>query len=239
MSNFIEAMYSPRGQFINQVIAIILVFIFATALAVNVGIPTMIIVVSSATIGFFCWRVTNLRQSITPVKTAIIFLTTTAALHTHMIEEHRCLFGPAMSRLFNFAFPDERFLMVFVFILPIIYYLTAIGLLMRIPLAGFVAWFIFIGPGTAEFTHFIFPLIQPALEPLNIEPITATVNGIQISGMENHYYAVTGKYYFPGMYTAILPMIPGIYSIWWLFKNRKTQDVKIELKGMELKPVNL
>lgn len=23
----------------------------------------------------------------------------------------------------------------------------------------------------------------------------------------------TGTYYFPGMYTAILPMIPGIYSI--------------------------
>jgi hypothetical protein len=32
--------------------------------------------------------------------------------------------------------------------------------------------------------------------------------------------AATGKYYFPGLYTAAIPMIPGIYSVWWLFRNR-------------------
>lgn len=217
-------MYTPRGQVINQIIAVILICIFATLLTINVGSATMIIVVASATIGFFFWRKTNLRQSITPVTTAIIFLLTTAGLHSHMIEEHRCLFGPAMSRLFSIAFPDDRFLLVFVFVLPIIYYLTAAGLLLRIPLAGFVAWFIFIGPGVAEFTHFIFPLIPPALEPYNVAPITATINGIQIAGMENHYHAVTGTYYFPGMYTAVLPMIPGMCGIWWLIRNRKKAD---------------
>ncbi len=228
MNTFIKGMYSSRAQFINQIIALILIVFFATALAINVGLPTMIIVVSSATIGFFCWRVTNLRQAITPTKTATLFLLTVASLHVHMIEEHACLFGPAMSRLFNFAFPESKFLTVFVFILPVIYYLTAIGLMKRIPLAGFVAWFIFIGPGTAEFTHFIFPLIQPALEPNNLEPISTTINDIHISGMENHYYAVTGKYYFPGLYTAVLPMIFGSYSIWWLFKNRhQTQKNEI------------
>jgi crotonobetainyl-CoA:carnitine CoA-transferase CaiB-like acyl-CoA transferase len=44
--------------------------------------------------------------------------------------------------------------------------------------------------------------------------------GVSIADMENHWRGVTGKYYFPGMYTAILPMIPGIYSIRWLFRNR-------------------
>jgi hypothetical protein len=39
--------------------------------------------------------------------------------------------------------------------------------------------------------------------------------------MENYHIAVTGKYYFPGLYTAIIPMLPGIYSVWWLIKNRK------------------
>jgi catechol 2,3-dioxygenase-like lactoylglutathione lyase family enzyme len=42
--------------------------------------------------------------------------------------------------------------------------------------------------------------------------------------MANHYFRVTGKYYFPGMYTAVLPMIPGIYSIVWLFRNRHRRD---------------
>jgi hypothetical protein len=213
-------MYSPRAQLINQGIAIALTFLFIAALKINVGLPPTIIVGGSAIIGFFCWRITNLRRAINPAKTAIVFLLTTAALHVHMYEEHDCLFGPAMSRLFDIAFPDARFLQIFVFILPTLYYLTAIGLLLRIPLAAFVAWFVFIGPGIAEFTHFIFPFIPPALEPTNPSPITAVINGVHIEGMENHHIAVTGRYYFPGLYTAVIPMVPGIYSVWWLLKNR-------------------
>jgi len=216
-----DVMYSPRAQVINQGIAIALVVIFIAALKINVGLPPTIIVGASAIIGFFCWRITNLGRAISPMMTPIVFLLTTAALHVHMYEEHDCLFGPAMSRLFDIAFPDARFLQIFVFILPTIYYLTAIGLLLRIPLAAFVAWFIFIGPGIAEFTHFIFPLIPPALDPTNPSPIAAVINGVPIEGMENHHIAVTGKYYFPGLYTAVIPMIPGIYSAWWLLKSRR------------------
>lgn len=216
-----EVMYSPRAQLINQVIALGVIVFFVAALKINVGIPPTIIVGGSAVIGFFCWRATNLRRVINPMKTTIVFLSTTAALHVHMFEEHHCLFGPAMSRLFDIAFPDARFLQIFVFFLPTIYYLTAIGLLLRIPLAAFVAWFIFIGPGIAEFTHFIFPFITPALEPTNAAPIIGVINGVRIENMENYHIAVTGKYYFPGLYTAIIPMIPGIYSVWWLIKNRK------------------
>lgn len=215
-----EIMYSQRAQAINQAVALGLIVISATALKVKVGFALAIIVGGSAIIGFFCWRMTNLRRAINPGKTTIVFLLTTAALHVHMLEEHDCLFGPAMSRLFEIAFPNTRFLQIFVFILPTIYYLTAIGLLLRIPIAAFVSWFIFIGPGIAEFTHFIFPLIPPVLEPTNPEPITAIINGVTITDMANHHIAVTGKYYFPGMYTAIIPMIPGIYAVWWLLKNR-------------------
>jgi hypothetical protein len=214
-------MYSARAQAVNQVVALALIALFVAALKSNVGVPPTIIVGGSALVGFFCWRATNLRRAITPVATTILFLLTTAALHAHMYEEHSALFGPAMSRLFGIAFPDERFMQIFVFALPTLYYLTAIGLLARVPLAGFVAWFIFIGPGIAEFTHFIFPLITPALEPENAAPITALINGVRIDGMANHHVAVTGKYYFPGMYTAILPMIPGICAVWWMFRNRR------------------
>jgi len=224
MTSFVDAMYSPRAQVINQVIALAVVVCFVAALKINVGVPPTIIVGGSAIIGFFCWRSTNLRQAIAPMRTTILFLLTTAALHVHMFEEHDRLFGPAMSRLFEIAFPDARFLQIFVFILPVVYYLTAIGLLLRVPLAAFVAWFIFIGPGAAEFTHFIFPLITPALEPTNLAPLSATINGVRIDGMENHHYAATGKYYFPGLYTAVLPMIPGIYSIAWLFRNRGARE---------------
>ena len=213
-------MYSPKAQVANQIVALALMAVFVTTLKFNVGVPPTVIVGASALVGFFCWRATNLRRAVTPLATTVLFLLTTAALHVHMYEEHSALFGPAMSRLFGMAFPDERFMQIFVFALPVLYYLTAIGLLLRVPLAGFVAWFIFIGPGIAEFTHFIFPLITPALEPANPAAIDAVIDSVPIHGMANHHLAVTGRYYFPGMHTAILPMIPGICAVWWMFRNR-------------------
>ena len=41
--------------------------------------------------------------------------------------------------------------------------------------------------------------------------------------MANHHLAVTARYYFPGMYTAILPMILGICAVWWMFRNRNVK----------------
>jgi hypothetical protein len=90
---------------------------------------------------------------------------TVAALEVHMSEEYLMGFGPAMSRLFDISWTERSFLLTFAFAGPAIYALTAIGLYYRIAFAGFVAWFIFIGPGVAEFTHFIFPLLKPALSP--------------------------------------------------------------------------
>jgi hypothetical protein len=214
-------MYSTRAQLLNQLLALALIGAFVAALKVNVGVPPTLIVGASALVGFFCWRATNLRRAVTPVATTILFLLTVAALHVHMYEEHSRLFGPAMSRLFGIAFPDDRFMLIFVFVLPTLYYLTAIGLLLGVPLAGFVAWFIFIGPGIAEFTHFIFPLLAPALEPANAAPVSAVIGGVAIEGMENHHFALTGKYYFPGLYTAVLPMIPGICAVVWMFREAR------------------
>jgi hypothetical protein len=97
--------------------------------------------------------------------------------------------------------------MVFALVGPTIYTLTTLGLYYRIPLAGFVAWFIFIGPGVAEFTHFIFPLIKPALEPFNAHSITRIIRNTPIADMPNYYYTVSGRYYFAGMWTAVLPMV--------------------------------
>jgi hypothetical protein len=32
--------------------------------------------------------------------------------------------------------------------------------------------------------------------------------------MRNYFIGTTGQYYFPGLYTAVLPMVPGIYGIY-------------------------
>jgi hypothetical protein len=86
--------------------------------------------------------------------------------------------------------------------------------LLPVPVAGFLAWFIFIGPGVAEFTHLIFPVLQPAIQPELTGPISQAVSsGRFVADMHNYWVKTTGLYYFPGLYTAILPMIPGIYAI--------------------------
>src|SRR5947207_12898547 len=109
-----ERLYSPRAQTLNQAAALAALAALTALLTINVGVPPTIIVGASALIGFFCWRATNLRRPISPLTTTVLFLLTTAALHVHMYEEHSALFGPAMSRLFGIAFPDERFMQIFV-----------------------------------------------------------------------------------------------------------------------------
>jgi hypothetical protein len=180
----------------------------------KIGIPPVVIVGGSGLAAFVIWRRSYLKHPTDPAVILPLFLLTVAALDIHMGEEYLAKFGPAMSRLFDISWTERGFLLVFAFLGPAIYALTAIGLYYRIPFAGFVAWFIFIGPGVAEFTHFIFPLLRPAIEP----GVTATLsrlvsNGRFVSDMPNYWIGATGRYYFPGLYTAVLPMIPGIWAI--------------------------
>jgi hypothetical protein len=178
-----------------------------------IGWPPVIIVGGSGTAALILWSITYLRLPLPPEAVLPPFLLTVAALEAHMIEEYLTGFGPAMSRLFNISWSEHSFLMIFAFIGPVLYSLTALGLFWRVPLAGFLMCFIFIGPGVAEFVHFIFPALQPDVQPTVAAPIQAIVRGQLMQNLPNFWVHVTGRYYFPGMYTAILPMIPGIYAI--------------------------
>ena len=179
-----------------------------------IGWPPVIIVGGSGSAAFILWSLTYLRRPLQPETVLPAFLLTVAALEVHMIEEYLTGFGPAMSRLFNISWTEHSFLMIFSFTGPVLYTLTALGLFKRVPLAGFLMCFIFIGPGVAEFTHFIFPLLKPDVQPTVAASVQAIVGrGQLMQNLPNFWFHVTGHYYFPGMYTAILPMIPGIYGI--------------------------
>ncbi len=66
-------------------------------------------------------------------------------------------------------------------------------------------WFVFIGPEFTEFTHFIFPLLEPKLQPNDPALLTQVINGVLIKEMSNYYFKTTRMYYFSGLYTAVLP----------------------------------
>ncbi len=185
----------------------------------TIGLPPVVIVGGSGVVGLFMWHRTYLKRPLAPDVILPPFLLTVAALEVHMAEEYFTKFGPAMSRLFDINWSEQSFLLVFAFIGPALYALTALGLYYRVPLAGFLAWFIFIGPGLAEFTHFIFPVLKPAIQP----DVSASVSQVVadrafIADMPNYYFGTTGRYYFAGMYTAVLPMIPGVYAIYRVIK---------------------
>jgi len=209
-----------------QVVSILSALSFmAIAMAAGyweIGWPPVLIVGGSGIVGSLLWWKTYLRRPLDPDVVLPPFLLTVAALEVHMIEEYLAHFGPAMSRLFNISWSERSFLMIFAFIGPAIYSLTALGLFRKVPIAGFFMCFIFVGPGVAEFVHFILPALRPDVDPLLAQNISGTVGsgGRFIAEMPNYYFGATGRYYFPGMYTAILPMIPGIFGITRLLKAR-------------------
>jgi hypothetical protein len=190
-----------------------------------IGWPPVIIVGGSGTAAFILWSLTYLRRPLPPEFVLPPFLLTVAALETHMVEEYLTGFGPAMSRLFNISWSERSFLMIFAFIGPVLYTLTALGLFRRVPIAGFLMCFILIGPGVAEFVHFIFPALQPAVQPSVAASVQAIVGrGQLMQNLPNFWVHVTGRYYFPGMYTAILPMIPGIYGLFNLVRTARGEN---------------
>src|SRR5439155_22915524 len=208
-------MGTPKRVQLLSVMAAVLFVTLAMAVGYRrIGLPPVVIVGGSSLVALVLWIKTYLRRPLDPEIILPGFLLTVAALEMHMIEEYLTGFGPAMSRLFDISWTERSFLMVFAFVGPTLYALTALGLYYRVPLAGFLAWFILIGPGVAEFTHFVFPILRPAIEPELAGSISLAVsNGRFGAHMHNYWVRTTGVYYFTGMYTAILPMIPGIYTI--------------------------
>jgi hypothetical protein len=49
-------------------------------------------------------------------------------------------------------------------------------------------------------------------------------NGHLEEHMRNYYIGTTGRYYFPGLYTAVLPMIPGIFGIYAVIRERRCRS---------------
>ena len=150
----------------------------------TIGLPPFVVVGGFVLVAFDIWQRSCFRQPVDASGILPFFLFTVAALDVAVAEEYLTGFAPAMSRLFDVSSTARSFLLIFAFVGPCLYALTAIGLSYRVPLAGFVAWFIFIGPGVPEFTHFIFPFLQPALNPRVTAAITAGVsNGRTVAEM--------------------------------------------------------
>jgi hypothetical protein len=162
----------------------------------RLGLAVVAIVGGAGMLAFIAWGLTTYRIPASP-NVVPVYLLTVASLHLHIMEEYLMGFAPRMSRLFGIpTFTEQAFMISFAFIGIVLWILAGIGLLYRNPLANYAAWFMFMIP-VMEISHYIFPLIE---------------------GGPYHY--------FPGMYTAWLPMLPGFYGIYQLWiGSRQNTDI--------------
>lgn len=185
---------------------------------VEVGWVPVTIIGLPGVCAVYLWSRTFLLGVVEPTAILVPFCLSVAGFELHAIEEYLGHYGPAVGRLFAFAWTDERFVMI-CFSMAAALSAVAAGILRKLPLAGFVGS-IFLTTRLAEVALFVFPLVRPSIEPDNVERISRQVNGLLVSDMPNYWVQARGGFYFPGMYTVWLTVIPAIWGVWRLWKAR-------------------
>lgn len=209
-----------RGQ---ATVAAVVLIAGVAYLSLNFSILPLFIVGIPGLLAYLLWYTTGLRHPLDPAAVLPAFLLTAAGFTVHAIEEYLGHYGPAIGRLFGFAWTDQAFVVVILCLVAALS-LVALGLYRQVPIAGFVAT-LFLATRIAELALFVFPLLPPSIAPDVAGPVTQVVDGTQVTDMPNHFVDVTGNYYFPGMFTVALPVIPAAYALYRIMRSvRCTAD---------------
>ena len=176
-----------RKRTIGVVLTIMLI---VTTLALTFGGSVSIIIIGALVAGFIAWQRTTFHRPAGPEIVTLYFLTI-AALNLHIIEEFVFQFPTEVGHLFGEEHLSElTFLIAVGGVVVSLAIVMGMALMHKNPVANFFAWFIFMGPGFMEFTHYMFPLL------------------------DGRPYG-----YFPGMWTAWLVMVPGMLASYRLFRD--------------------
>ncbi len=169
-------------------IALVAAFVtcYATLLFLQAGLVPVGIICGAMVAGFVVWIRTTAHRPADPRVVLPPYLLTLSLFLLHVLEEHRFDFAGRISAAAHVRWSEHDFVLLIVLAGPAIWILGAIGLHRRHPLGNYLVWFIFIGMILGEPAHL---LVFPFLEG--------------------------GRYhYFPGMWTALLPMVPATYGAW-------------------------
>lgn len=173
---------------------------FAIAATISVGftmhlfhtadlLPTLIIGFCALGCGIVFWMRTSFRNPTDPALLLPPYLITAALLMLHIVEEYVFDFGTKIGNITQGIWTTDQFLWTIGFFFPAVWIFGAYAIARRNPLGGFVSCFIFIGMLLGEPTHLlVFPIRE------------AILHG-------------GGYDYFPGMWTALAPLITGLWGI--------------------------
>jgi hypothetical protein len=175
-----------RETLVSVVLVAVFIPTYAALLYLQAGIMVVGIVAGSMVAGFAIWVRTTLRRP--PATDAILpaYLLTLVLFLLHVLEEYVFDFAGRIAGIAHVRWTEAQFIEVIVLFGPAIWIAGALGIYKRHPLGNFVAWFFFVGMMLGEPAHLlVFPLMEG------------------------------GRYhYFPGMWTALAPMVPAAYGIW-------------------------
>lgn len=183
----LSVLKSPLERETRLSIALVAVFIptYGTMLYLQAGFLVVGVVCGAMVGGFFVWLRTTVRRPPDPAAILPAYLLALALFLFHVLEEYAFDFAGRIAAAAHVHWTDGQFVEVIVLFGPAIWIAGAIGIYKRHPLGNFVAWFFFIGMVLGEPTHM---LVFPFMEP--------------------------GRYhYFPGMWSALFPMVPAVYGI--------------------------
>ena len=121
---------TARTRTWNRAVAVLFLVAAMWAAYTTIGLPPVVIVGGSGLVAFVIWQRSYLRQPVDGSVILPLFLLTVAALDVHMAEEYLTGFAPAMSRLFDISWTERSFVLIFAFVGPCLYALTAIGLVL-------------------------------------------------------------------------------------------------------------
>jgi len=176
--------------------AVVAAFIaaYATVVYRQAGPLVVGIVCGAMVVGFLAWLGTTARRPADPAVALPPYLLTLALFLLHVLEEHEFDFAGRIAHAAHVSWSRHDFLLVIVLVGPALWIVGAVGLRRRHPLGNYLAWFIFAGMILGEPAHLlVFPLLEG------------------------------GRYhYFPGMWTALLPMVPAVFGARRLLEGHRT-----------------
>jgi hypothetical protein len=177
-------------------VALVAVFIptYGTLLYLQAGLMVVGIVVGSMVAGFIVWLRTTLKRP--PAARAILpaYLLALVLFLFHVLEEYAFGFAARIAAAAHVRWTEAQFIEVIVLLGPAIWIVGTIGIHRRHPLGNFIAWFFFVAMMIGEPAHL---LVFPFMEG--------------------------GRYhYFPGMWSALLPMAPAAYGIWRMLTDDRS-----------------
>lgn len=184
-----------RLDWLHVALGATLILAFALLFGPSAGALVTGIITVALTKALLVWVRTNLRYPTAPQRLLVPYLLTGALLMFHVGEEALFGFGPRIAGIVGSPWTHEGFVSSFVFFMPLFWLSGAVGVALRHPFGGFMAWFLFIGMVVGEPTHLlVFPLLEG------------------------------GRYaYFPGMWTALLPMLPALWGIVVMVRDSRAQ----------------